>query len=82
MPTLCSEYRIVRPDGQIRWINATGRGVYDEQGRPVRMAGICLDISAQKRAEEALRSKRSNAAGNPFTAMTEGFALPDRSASS
>jgi len=52
--TLKSEYRIVLPDGQIRWINAIGEGKYDSQGRPVRMIGICLDITGNKKAEESL----------------------------
>lgn len=55
---LNSEYRIVRPDGQVRWINALGRGVYAERGRPVRMMGICIDITERKQAEEALRKAR------------------------
>ena len=49
---LDSEYRIMRPDGQIRWINALGRGAYDDQGRPVRMIGICIDITERKKVEE------------------------------
>ena len=51
---LDSEYRIMRPDGQIRWINALGRGTYDDQGRPVRMIGICIDITERKRVEERM----------------------------
>ena len=50
---LNSEYRIVRPDGGVRWINALGKGIYD-QGRPVRMIGICIDITERKRQEERL----------------------------
>ena len=45
--TLNSDYRIVLPDGQIRWINAVGEGKYDEQGRPIQMIGICMDITEQ-----------------------------------
>jgi PAS domain S-box-containing protein len=52
--TLDSNYRIVLPDGQIRWINAVGKGQYDEQSRPIRMIGICIDITERKQAEEAL----------------------------
>ena len=48
---LDSDYRIVRPDGETRWINALGIGYYDDQGKPVRMIGICLDITARKLAE-------------------------------
>jgi PAS domain S-box-containing protein len=47
-------YRVVRPDGEVRWIEALGQGTYDEAGRPVRMAGICIDITERKQAEQAL----------------------------
>jgi PAS domain S-box-containing protein len=57
---LRSEYRIVRPDGQVRWISALGRGSYNERGRPIRMGGICIDITDRKRADEALRQARDN----------------------
>jgi len=52
---LNSDYRIILPDGQIRWINAVGEGEYDIQGRPVRMLGVCIDITHRKLAEEELR---------------------------
>jgi PAS domain S-box-containing protein len=52
--TLDSEYRIVLPDGQIRWINATGVGVYDDAERPIQMIGICQDISERKLVENAM----------------------------
>ena len=58
---LNSEYRIIRPDGQVRWINALGHGTYDDQGRPVRMIGICIDITGSKEAEEALRESEERA---------------------
>lgn len=48
---LNSEYRIVLPDGQIRWINALGQGIYDDQNRPVRMLGICIDITERRQSE-------------------------------
>jgi PAS domain S-box-containing protein len=49
--TLDSEYRIVRPDGDVRWINALGQGSYGDNGRPVRMSGICIDITDRKNIE-------------------------------
>jgi PAS domain S-box-containing protein len=51
---LNSEYRIVLPNGQIRWISALGQGIYDDQARPVRMIGICIDITKRKNVEEEL----------------------------
>jgi PAS domain S-box-containing protein len=49
------EYRIVRPDGTLRWIVDRGRASYDASGRPIHMAGVNVDITARKQAEEALR---------------------------
>jgi PAS domain S-box-containing protein len=53
-----NEYRIIRPDGQVRWISALGNTVYDETDRPQCMYGICIDITERKRAEEALQFER------------------------
>jgi PAS domain S-box-containing protein len=52
-PDYAIEYRILPPDGRLRWVAAKGRVLYDSAGRPVRMVGICSDISERKRAEEA-----------------------------
>lgn len=52
---LNSDYRVVLSDGQVRWINAVGRAEYDDQGRPCRMTGICIDITERKQAEKVLR---------------------------
>ena len=51
---LDSEYRILRPDGEMRWINARGEAIYDDTGKPVRMYGICIDITTRRLAEQAL----------------------------
>jgi len=44
------EYRIITKSGRARWILARGRAEYDE-GRPKRIAGVSLDITARKDAE-------------------------------
>jgi PAS domain S-box-containing protein len=49
------EYRIVRPDGSIRWIKDRGFPIYDEEGNLYRMTGIATDINERKKTEEALR---------------------------
>ncbi|HSD93839.1 MAG TPA: GAF domain-containing protein, partial [Syntrophales bacterium] len=51
-----NEYRIILPDGRERWIRAWGSTLYDESGQPLSMSGICIDTTAGKRAEEALRA--------------------------
>ncbi|HEX7027786.1 MAG TPA: histidine kinase dimerization/phospho-acceptor domain-containing protein, partial [Gammaproteobacteria bacterium] len=43
-----NEYRIVRPDGRQRWIAASGRGIYAENGRLFGMNGIVQDITERR----------------------------------
>ena len=47
------EYRIIRPDGELRWISARGRYRSGEFGEPDRLMGASVDITVRKRAEEA-----------------------------
>ena len=49
------EYRIIRPDGQERWIAADISVVRDETGQPQRFVGLAEDITPRKLAEAALR---------------------------
>jgi PAS domain S-box-containing protein len=46
-----SEYRLVQPDGGVRWVVAEGRATLGEDGSPLRMAGVTFDIGERKRAE-------------------------------
>jgi PAS domain S-box-containing protein len=45
-------YRIVRPDGQVRWLEARGVLFRDGQGRPQKLLGICSDVTERRRALE------------------------------
>jgi PAS domain S-box-containing protein len=49
------EYRIVRPNGEVRFIHARGTVYRNEAGHPIRMAGTLLDITERKLIEEQLR---------------------------
>ncbi len=49
-----NEYRIVLPGGQSRWIHAAGNTSYNDEGQPLRMCGICIDITSRKCSEIAL----------------------------
>ncbi|BAU66704.1 multi-sensor hybrid histidine kinase [Stanieria sp. NIES-3757] len=52
------EYRIVRPDGSIRWLLDRGFAVRDETGKVERVIGIAQDISDRKQAESALHQSQ------------------------
>ncbi|UFN49987.1 PAS domain-containing protein [Roseomonas sp. OT10] len=52
---LSEEYRLVPPDGGVRWVVAQGRCTLAADGTPLRLSGISLDISRRRGAEEALR---------------------------
>ena len=53
-----AEYRIVLPDGGLRWIAARGKVEFDRDGQPLRMRGISQDISARKQSEEEAARRR------------------------
>jgi signal transduction histidine kinase len=50
------EHRIVRPDGEMRELRSVGDFVKDAAGRPVRMVISVLEITEQKRSQDALRA--------------------------
>jgi PAS domain S-box-containing protein len=49
------EFRVYHAEKGELWISAVGRTVYGEDGRPLRLAGIAIDITERKRAEVATR---------------------------
>jgi PAS domain S-box-containing protein len=57
--TYDSEYRTVWPDGETRWIRATGRGMFSngEPRRAVRFIGTVQDTTDAKRAEQVIRDE-------------------------
>jgi PAS domain S-box-containing protein len=50
-------YRIVRPDGGVRWIRDRSYPIRDAEGAVYRVVGVATDITEQKRAETALRQQ-------------------------
>jgi PAS domain S-box-containing protein len=49
---LVSEFRIIRPDGEVRWIEARALITYDAAGHACRMLGVYIDITERRRAED------------------------------
>ena len=52
------EFRTQRTDGTIRWVDARGRGYYDEAGKPLSMTGVLFDITDRKEAELQAQQNR------------------------
>ena len=50
------DYRIVRPNGELRMIHARGEVVVDENGRPSVVHGTCQDVTESHRVEDQLRA--------------------------
>ena len=48
------EFRIVRPNGEIRWLLGRWRWLKDRAGRPIRLTGVNIDITDRKRTDDAL----------------------------
>ena len=51
------EFRIIRPDGQVRWLASRSVPMHDEQGRVVRRIGVNWDITAGREAEADRQAK-------------------------
>ncbi|MCW5954852.1 MAG: GAF domain-containing protein, partial [Propionibacteriaceae bacterium] len=47
----------VKPDGSVAWIEARGKVILDEAGRPERMSGLCMDATPRMQAQEMMRDE-------------------------
>lgn len=52
-PNLAVEYRIVRPDGTVRWVTSRGKVFYDIADTPTRVIGAVMDVTASKQRKSA-----------------------------
>jgi PAS domain S-box-containing protein len=49
------DYRVMQADGSIRWVAARAQALRNAEGRAVQMPGVLMDVSARKRADDAVR---------------------------
>ena len=49
------EFRVIRPDGTLRWIAGQGEAICNDAGDPTHMVGVVIDITERKQKEELLR---------------------------
>jgi two-component system sensor kinase FixL len=53
------EYRVVLPDGTLRWIGARGHCMNVGDNKGIRLLGVSMDVTAQKQAQDALRESEA-----------------------
>ncbi len=46
-----AEYRLIKPDGRVKWVAAQGHCILSEDGKPLRLPGVSFDITQRKTAE-------------------------------
>jgi diguanylate cyclase (GGDEF)-like protein/PAS domain S-box-containing protein len=77
------EERIIRPDGTVRSLATGGQVLCDADGRPVRMLGICQDVTESQRADQALLESQErarlivDAASHAFVSIDESGIVTD-----
>ncbi|MFZ5425469.1 MAG: PAS domain S-box protein [Thermodesulfobacteriota bacterium] len=77
-PSFEVEYRLLHKDGGYRWILGRGAALKDESGKVIRMSGAHTDLTARKRAEEALRQSEEMFR-TLFETMAQGVVYQDAS---
>lgn len=71
------EYRTISLEGKQKWIRATGRTDYDENGAPIRFDGVTQDVTALKQTREALiRSEKLALVGRLATSISHEINNP------
>ena len=52
-----AEWRVIQPDGAVRWLFGRGWVFKDDSGKPLRLIGVNIDVTERKQAEEALQQQ-------------------------
>lgn len=66
-----TQFRIIRPDGEIRHVRSAGRPVFDAHGVVVEYVGIVVDVTDRKLAARKLRHARERATEARFAAILD-----------
>ena len=70
------DFRLIQPDGAIRWISSRATPVREFDGRTIKFVGISMDITSRKLIEQSLREEQARFRA-VFELTSEGMALFD-----
>src|SRR5580704_17792098 len=71
------EFRVVWPDGTVRWVAARGAFQYSAKGQPTRMLGTVIDITARKELQAELEESRDRMSAIVESAMDAIIAIDE-----
>ena len=54
------EYRILHPDGELRWVRDRSKVVFDDRGFAMRQDFVISDLTEQRQAQQALREREQS----------------------
>ena len=66
------EFRVVWPDGTVRWLHDKGRTSRGADGRPAYMTGACVDVTERREQEDGLRTLAETIPQIVWTARPDG----------
>lgn len=66
------EFRVVWPDGTVRWLSDKGRTFLDDDGRPAYMTGMCVDVTERRRLHDRYRALVEATGNIVWTNTAEG----------
>ena len=72
-----AEFRVVWPDGTVRWVAASGKFYYSLNGEPERMLGMAVDITDRKQLENKLHESQDRMGSIVASAMDAIIAIDD-----
>jgi PAS domain S-box-containing protein len=71
------QYRLLRPDGNVLWLERRARAFYDDEGKLQHIVGVVADITDRKQAEHKLRESEDRLAGIVGSAMDAIIAVDE-----
>ena len=68
------DHRIIRPGGETRWVEVSGKAEFDNSGRPLRYLGLCRDVTERKLLEAQLhQAQKLEAVGSLAAGVAHDF---------